>query len=115
MINLGAELPDLGHPYLTINGPSAASLNVRRNSAAKFRIFTISSGKTVNLNSLTVSNGDANNGGGIQNSGTLNVNNCVISGNKSGHNGGGGIKNFATLNLNQSTLTGNTSAWALAV
>jgi CSLREA domain-containing protein len=112
VINLGAELPHLDHLYLTIIGPGAASLNVHRNSAVKFRIFTVKAGKTVNLNGLTVSGGDADDGGGIQNSGTLNVNNCVISGNYSSYNGGGGIQNFAALNLNQSTLTGNSSNFA---
>src|SRR5215471_16723386 len=45
---------------LTITGPGANLLTVERSTAdgtAQFRIFTINSGKTVNISGLTITNG----------------------------------------------------------
>ena len=96
---------------LTIQGPGANLLDVRRNAAAAFRIFTINSGKTVSIVGLTISNGSAIEGGGIINFGTLSLSRCVISGNAAtvGGNGGGGIQNRATLNVDQCTISGNSA------
>ncbi|PYS25271.1 MAG: hypothetical protein DMF72_02230 [Acidobacteria bacterium] len=116
-ISLGTALPNLASD-MTITGTGASSLTVKRSSAGvipSFRIFSISSGKTVTFSGLTISNGSATAvpsiGGGIYNQGTLTVNNCVISGN-SAQSGGGGIFNDAlispaSLTINNSTITGN--------
>ena len=72
---------------LTITGPGTSSLAI--NGAKASRIFNIQSNVTALISSLTVTNGQAPNtgispgepGGGIYNSGTLWVSNCVIAGN----------------------------------
>jgi hypothetical protein len=103
---------------LTINGPGAQLLNVRNinpNIAAdRFRIFTISAGGfNVAISGLTISNGNpagsAGGGGGIFNqTGTLTITGCAISGNRV-HNGqGGGIVNVGgKLHIINSSITDN--------
>src|SRR5262245_26564571 len=87
-IQLGSALPDLSS-NIDLQGPGAAALTVRRNTVAFYRIFTVSSGATVSISALTMSNGrfldekavlDAY-GGGIRNAGTLTVSNSAITGN----------------------------------
>ncbi len=114
LINLGTALPSINH-NVNINGPGANVLTVRRSSASTFRIFTISSGKTVSINDLTISNGSASIGGGIYNNrGTLAVRYCTVSGNTASsfgggiHNGGIGSGN-AALSILNSTISGNSS------
>lgn len=107
---------------LTIQGPGANLLTVARSSSGgtpNFRIFTINSGTTVTISGLTISNGRTADGvgtpgdfgGGIYNSGTLNLTTVVVSGNRTGNgtNGGvgGGVFNLATLTLTRSTISGN--------
>ncbi|MEP7340603.1 MAG: Ig domain-containing protein, partial [Acidobacteriota bacterium] len=112
MINLATALPALNHPNLTITGPGASSLDVHRNVVTAFRIFTVNSGKTVNISGLTISNGNANDGGGIQNNGTLSVDGCVLANNQGGGNGGGGIANTSQLNVNNCSFISNSGALA---
>jgi CSLREA domain-containing protein len=110
-INLVTALPDLNHPNLTLNGPGSSHLDVHRNSAAKFRIFTIPAGKTVAIAGLKVSNGDYGTvdvGAGIYNGGTLTLTGCSITDNTTSLDGGG-IYNNGTLNLADSSITGNTA------
>lgn len=77
-------------------------------------VVTISSANAhVSLAKLTIRNGFATNGGGINNSGTLTIDYCVVSGNVA-HSGfaggnGGGIANLGSLVINGSTLTKNTA------
>ncbi len=124
-ISLLTKLPALS-TNITLNGPGAANLTVRRSSAAgtgEFRIFTIdnttTSGPTVVISGLTIAAGKVsgstaptNSGGGIYNNhGTLTVSNCILQGN-SATNGGaicndGSLSVNATLSLSNSTLTGN--------
>jgi hypothetical protein len=89
---------------------------VQRSSASAFRVFTISAGKTVSINDLTIANGSASIGGGIYNNrGTLAVRYCTVSGNSASsfgggiHNGGIGAGN-ADLTILNSTISGNSSA-----
>ncbi|MBK8312493.1 MAG: hypothetical protein IPL01_00090 [Acidobacteria bacterium] len=111
-INLATALPNLNHPNLTIDGPGADQLNVRRNSMTAFRIFTINSGKTVTLDGLTISNGDAGTGfgGGVYSTGTLTITGCAISGNRA-DNGGGIFQGFAPLIMTNSTVSGNNTTF----
>ncbi len=89
---------------LTIQGPGASLLTVSGNNAS--RIFSISSGFTVNISGLTMSGGNsAGDGGGIFNAGSLTVNDSVFSGNVAA--GGGGIANTGTLNVARCTFSGN--------
>src|SRR5437588_4063880 len=114
---------------LTIQGPGANVLTVKRNVAGRFRIFTISSGVTVNISGLTITNGftadglgigiSGGFGGGISNSGTLMLTGVAVSGNQTGKGGdgvgfaggsggaGGGINNVGTLTIIKSTISGN--------
>lgn len=109
-INLTGELPGINGP-LTITGPGAHLVNIRRNTGGNYRIFTISSGVTATISGLTISNGNAGtgDGGGILNDGTLTITNCHITGNTAV--GGGGISNTLgnLLTLTQSTVSNNTA------
>ncbi|HKF54249.1 MAG TPA: HYR domain-containing protein, partial [Blastocatellia bacterium] len=118
---------------LTIQGPGANLLTVEanNNTGLPFRIFTISSGVTVTISGLTVTNGftpagvsgspggHGGFGGGIYNSGTLTLTGMTVSGNRTGQGGaidgvgghGGGIYNdqSATLTVTNSTISGNST------
>src|SRR5665213_3165714 len=94
---------------VTIDG-SALANGIVVNGNNQSRVFQVDSGATVGLNSLTIVHGNDNGGGGagINNSGTLTINNSTLADNiASGY--GGGIENGGVLTLNQTTLTGNTS------
>ena len=67
-----------------------------------------SDGASLEIDSSTISNNQANRAGGIGNGGSLKITNSTISGNKSGE-GGGGILNFAggTAEISFSTITNN--------
>ena len=111
-INLGTVLPDLTS-NITISGPGAAVLTVQRSFTAptEFRVFNITGTSMVTLSGLTIRNGKLTpsgfEGGGIQNTGTLTVNNCTVVGNSASQ--GGGIKNddAGGANITNSTITGN--------
>ena len=117
-INLQSALPDL-MSNITINGPGANLLTVRRESGGDYRIFTISSGATVAISGLTISNGrgyliqtngplpQVSKGAGIYNSGTLTLSHCVVSGN-SGYGLGGIYNDSGTLTVSSSAISGNT-------
>lgn len=102
---------------VTIRGPGANLLSVRRSSASgtpSFRIFHGTGAFGVTLFGLTIANGSSNNlgGGGIlNNGGLLNVTNCAINGNTAtGALRGGGIYDAGgTLILTNSTISGNTA------
>jgi hypothetical protein len=114
---------------LTITGPGADQLTI--SGTPQSRVFEVASGVTDTLNGMTLSNGQASSGGGgILNSGTLNLNNCSVSKNSgsgidnqasgtatlsgcivSGNfaNSGGGILNYGKLSLTGSSLSQNTA------
>src|SRR5258706_5510434 len=91
---------------LTINGSDLASkISISGNNSV--RVFQVISGVTVTLDSLTIMNGfhSIEGGGGVLNSGTLNIKNSIFSGNVARY--GGGIVNFQTLNITNSTFANN--------
>jgi hypothetical protein len=107
---------------IEINGPGPGQLDVhRQDGSGPFGIFAVGSGKTASINDLTISNGlltgIGQTGAGVQNSGTLTLDNVVVSGNQvvntaDSDNGGpapvgGGVSNFATMTIRESTVTGN--------
>src|SRR5262249_53162704 len=97
---------------LTIQGPGANTLTVRRANGPEFRIFNI--GGTVAISDLTISNGkaiDSRGGGGLANFGTLTLTNVTVSGNNVVSRSGGGIMNFtgATLTLTNCVVSGNSA------
>jgi hypothetical protein len=107
-INLSRALPALSHS-VSIEGPGANLLTVRRDTGGYYGIFTVNNGTTVSIAGLTITNG--NNVGGYygngisNNGGTLTLNNATVSGNS----GNGCIfnNNGGTLTLNGSTVSGN--------
>ena len=108
-INLASALPDLTDS-VTINGPGANLLTVRRDTGGDYRIFRINAGQTVSLSNLTISNGktpSGQSGGGILNSGTLSLANCVVSGNNATNASGGGIASAGNTQINNSFFSGN--------
>jgi predicted outer membrane repeat protein len=124
-IDLLTALPVLNN-NITINGPGAHLLTVKRvSSAPAFRIFEVTSNHTVSITGLTISGGSVggnsfpgNSGGGIYNQGTLTISGCILSNNSASGSGilnsasGGGILNErnATLAISDSTLSGNTAS-----
>ena len=100
---------------LTIAGPFAHRVTVRR-TFSSFRIFHIPSRNvTVLISRLTISNGDAvehhalrGSGGGINSAGTLTLTDCIISGNGSpGGDGGGLFNDGGTMSVTRCTISNN--------
>jgi hypothetical protein len=115
-INLTRALPDLA-TSVTIAGPGANQLSVRRDTGGNYRIFTVTGAPTVVISGLTVANGRASFGAGIYvTGGALTLTNSILSGNQAvgwvdyiGGNGlGGGIYvTGGALTLTNSILSGN--------
>src|SRR6266851_2095451 len=55
-INLASALPTI-NTNITINGPGAAVITVRRSSGGSYRIFNVNAG-TVSISGLTIANGN---------------------------------------------------------
>jgi len=117
-ITLTSALPALAKP-VAITGPGAATLTVQAATTpntATYRVFLVNSGVTASIANLTIANGNANAGGGIENDGTLTVANSILVGNSAIISGnsttaiGGGIYNLGTLTVTNSTLSGNSAA-----
>jgi CSLREA domain-containing protein len=112
-IPLTMALPDIGD-HLSITGPGADKLTVRLGSGGPYRIFGVLT-TSVTLSGLTISGGDAGlqGGGAIQSpvTGTLDVNNCTLSGNQALI--GGAVANLgnATVNLTDCTLIENVGSF----
>ncbi len=110
---------DIIAPRDTLTGGDLVS--VSGNNAT--RVFEIDTGATVNLSGLLITGGKltGDNGGGISNSGTLNLDSTIVSNNNvtsslgssntsrvvNGY--GAGIYNTGTLNLSNSTVSSNTA------
>ncbi|OGO60744.1 MAG: hypothetical protein A2029_10550 [Chloroflexi bacterium RBG_19FT_COMBO_47_9] len=71
------------------------------------RIFQVNEGADITLQSLTLSDGSAGQGGGIYNQGTLIVSNSTVSSNHAGADGGGIYNDFGLLAVSESTITAN--------
>jgi hypothetical protein len=108
-INLTRALPSLTHS-ISIEGPGADIMTVRGATGGSGSVFFVASSRMVSISDLTISNGHADIGGGISNSGTLTVNNSTVSGNTATFDGGG-ISNSGTLTVNNSTVSGNTGGF----
>jgi hypothetical protein len=112
-INLTGFLPVLTHS-ISIEGPGAGLMTVRRDTGGDYNIFTVDYGPTVSISGLTITNGSVTNldGGGIVNAGTLTLTDCLLSGNSAGGFAeafGGGIYNLGTLTVSNCTISGNTA------
>ncbi len=108
-VDLAGALPALSSD-MAIAGPGADEFTVRRNTGGDYGIFTVASGSVVSISGITVSNGNANNGGGISNNegGTLTVAGSTISDNAA--QTGGGINNRGILTVTGSTISDNSSS-----
>jgi hypothetical protein len=110
------ELPLTGN--LTIDA-SALTNGIRLDGNNASRIFNVAAGVTVDLNSLTLTNGhsDANDwGGALINNGTLALTNCTLAGNLiDGGGSGGAIENAGALILAGCTLSDNAAGYAGAI
>ena len=73
------------------------------------RVFNVSSGVTLALTNLTIANGNAAFGAGVDNAGTLTVTNSTFSGNSAPGGDGGGIFNNGTVTVTNSTFSGNSA------
>jgi CSLREA domain-containing protein len=112
-INLLTALPDISQS-MTIQGPGANLLTVRRDTAATdFRIFTIAGGiPQVDIRGMTITGGrvTAGAGGGISSQSNLLLTNVVVTGNQATNGGGGGVDlRVADGVFSGSTFSGNTS------
>jgi hypothetical protein len=108
-------LSGAGAGTITIDAGSLSSLTI--SGGSKYQDFIIDSGVNADFNKLTITGGrtgtdnvEANYGGGIGNSGTLTVNDSIITGNF-GVNGGG-VANLASgdMTLSNSTVTDNSAS-----
>ncbi len=75
-------------------------------AASAGSVLSVSAGVSVTLNGLTIKNGNAFDGGGIRNQGTLVATNVVITGN-SASNSGGGIYNAGTITVTNGRIIHN--------
>lgn len=98
---------------VTIDGTGAAITVAGGNSvgnANNAEPFTVNSGVSATLDSLTISNGWATFGGGIFNQGTLLLNRDTVSGNTATNNGGG-IFNTGVMTIFSSTISNNSATY----
>src|SRR5262245_36216474 len=114
-ISLLTALPQITNAggALTITGPGASNLTIRRDPAVatNFRVFD-SLAPTLNMSGITVRGGRASSGtgagGGLQASGTVTLNGMVFSGNTASINGGAiQVAAGSFLSLTKSTISGN--------
>lgn len=74
-------------------------------------VFVIESGTEVTLTGLTIQNGSANGGGGIDNSGALRLVNSTVTSNTATWSGGGICNCSGILTMTGSTVSDNTAGW----
>ena len=71
-------------------------------------VLTVETNVYANVSGVTIQNGNASDGGGIENEGTATVTDSTLTGNSASFVGGG-IGNVGTLTVSDSTLTGNSA------
>ena len=123
-IDVTAFLPTITEP-VTIDGPGASSLHVRRSPSATtgFGLFDVNpgAGATVTIRDLTITGARATNfsGGaiGMRGAGTLIVDSVVFSDNQIAGNGSGGAIHFdqGFTSIRNSTLSGNKADFGGAI
>lgn len=89
-----------------ISGPGADRLTITAN--AHSRLFNVSGSGSAYIEGLTLSGGQAAQGGGVNNAGTLTLAHCVVANNGAGE--GGGINSIAALALAACVVTDNVAA-----
>ena len=110
-MDLTSSLPDLSN-NIYLQGPGALDLTVQRlSSAPDFSVFTVDSGATVNLSGMTISGGDAFDGGGLDNFGTLTVSNSFFFSNSATYGGGLANELGGTLTVSNSFFYSNSALY----
>ncbi len=96
-----------GTGVLTIEGGGLITLS----GDGKSSVFLIDSGAQATLDGLTIEDGNAGSGsgGGIDNAGTLIINNSTLANNTASVSGGG-IENTGSLTVTNITVTGNSAS-----
>ena len=113
-IALASTLPEVTDNQLTINGPASPGITIDGGDntipgVQGVQVMPVASGATLNLIRLTIANGGSGFlGGGVDNSGTLNVSNSTFSSNQSIK--GGAIYNAGSLTVTKTTFSGNRAA-----
>jgi hypothetical protein len=115
-VGINSALPSFNSAHslpITVNG-AGVTVTGTGSGPNQFGIFSINTGTTVTMNgavgnvfTITGGNDPANFGGGINNAGTLTINNMTITGNAA-TTGGGGIYNSGTLHIDD-TVAGTTT------
>jgi hypothetical protein len=99
---------------LTIRGQGSSQTFIQAAStqgSASSRVFTISSGFTINIKDVNIRYGNlagVNSGGGIFNEGTLNLENIIVSDNNV-QKFGGGIYSTGTIEIESSSISSNSA------
>ena len=114
-ITLESSLPGIEQTAtagtLTITGPGSSLLTISGDNGdvnRNFNIFRINVSADLTLSGVTVSGGKTlDNGGGVNNYGTLTISNSTIAGNSAFY--GGGVYNVGTLAISNSTIAGNSA------
>ncbi len=94
---------------ITITGLGASNLAISGNNTVS--IFNVSAGVSVTISDLTIENGFAPSGGGVNNAGTLTLANDTLSSNACNFHGGA-IFNNGSLTLISDTISGNSTGSA---
>jgi len=89
---------------LTINGGTD---NLTISGGGKYEVFRVTQGVTDTIDHLTIANGQASFGGGIDNLGSLTLVGCTFSHDTSTVVGGGAIDNAGTLSVSGCTFQNN--------
>ncbi|MBI5774316.1 MAG: right-handed parallel beta-helix repeat-containing protein, partial [Verrucomicrobia bacterium] len=112
-INLDTVLPNLTQP-LTIAGPGAAALTVRRNGAGTYGAFYVTAYSTMTnlvVSGLTFKNFNHNNGAiYVLYAQGLTISNCVFDGNASGERAGVFADQLGTATITGCVFTNNSGA-----
>ncbi len=107
-IPLVAALPVIDS-RLTLNGPGAGFLAVRRDVPAAFRIFTVNERQlNLSVSGMTIANGRApvDFGGGVSSNSDLHLSEVAVTGNFSQFGGGVAVRNGSSV-ISRSTISGN--------
>ena len=96
-----------------IVGPGQNSLSVSGN--ANSRVFEVAAGVTASLSGITITDGKADDGGGISNHGAVTINACTLSGNRADNQGGAIFNDGSTFSAIDSTFSGNSSTYGGAL
>ncbi len=102
------ELTDVA--TTTITGPGKDLLSISGNNAG--RVFLVDTGAMADLSSLTIMEGNNDNGGAVFNSGSVTMTNVTVSGNYaiSAGGNGGGIFNSGTITMTNVSVSGNAAS-----